>query len=228
MPGALACSIRTNQGYDGKRQFCRSRFRLFEFPRHRRAADAWRVVVPVLLLVSHLMATLGFPLTVAPPKSATSSIPFPCATRPCGCRTSEECWAGDCCCFTLTEKLAWAEENGFDPPEHVRPLVAAQANQKSKDDEKEECPLCKAERLKNMAAAETAPPVVQIKFVLGAFTKKCRGETPEEAANAALLLVFPEGIATRFEVARAVFARPASVCVPTNISKPDSPPPKSC
>jgi hypothetical protein len=201
---------------------------LLGFPRHRRVADVCCVVLLVLLLVSHLMATLGFPLTVSTSKATSGSIPFPCATRPCGCRTSEECWAGDCCCFTLAEKLAWAEENGFEPPEHVRPLVAAQAEQKLMAEEKEECPLCKPERLKNEADEQASAPVVQIKFVLGVFAKKCRGETPEEAANAPLLLVFPDVAATPLEVAPVEFDRPASVSVPSNISDPDSPPPKSC
>lgn len=85
-----------------------------------------RATLVVLTLVSHLFATLGFPLPS--PTRATSKEsgrPFPCQSRPCGCRTYDECWAGDCCCFTLEEKLAWAAENGIEPPPHVRPLIEA-------------------------------------------------------------------------------------------------------
>ncbi|WP_171469397.1 hypothetical protein [Frigoriglobus tundricola] len=74
----------------------------------------------MLALVSHLLATFGFPLP-APKKG--SSQPFPCQNRPCGCLTYDACWAGDCCCFTIEEKLRWAEENGIEVPTHVRPLI---------------------------------------------------------------------------------------------------------
>lgn len=48
-----------------------------------------------------------------------SSQPFPCQNRPCGCKTAEQCWTG-CCCFTPSERLAWAEENGVAPPSYAQ------------------------------------------------------------------------------------------------------------
>jgi len=106
----------------------------------------------VLTLFSHLIVTLGFPLPV--PNAAIAkdaSRLFPCQNRPCGCLTADECWKGDCCCFTLEQKLAWAEANGREPPAHVRPLVEArkaslsQAEKKypeyfSENDQEEESP----------------------------------------------------------------------------------------
>jgi len=82
-----------------------------------------RDVIVVLTLVSHLMVTFGFLLPTPSRKKPTDGIPYPCQSRPCGCLTAEQCWAGDCCCFSIEEKLAWAEANGVEPPEHVRPLV---------------------------------------------------------------------------------------------------------
>lgn len=82
-----------------------------------------RDLVLVLTLSSHLMVTFGFPLPAPRRKSKGDSVPFPCQSLPCGCITAAECWKGDCCCFTLEDKLRWAEENGIEPPEHVRPLV---------------------------------------------------------------------------------------------------------
>jgi hypothetical protein len=82
-----------------------------------------RDVIAVLTLVSHLFVTFGFPLPALSRKSKESSLPFPCQNKPCGCLTYDQCWKGDCCCFTLEEKLAWAEANGARPPDHVRPLV---------------------------------------------------------------------------------------------------------
>lgn len=84
-----------------------------------------RDVIMMLTLVSHLFTTFGFPLPAPRPNSKDASYPYPCQKRPCGCFSAEQCWAGDCCCFTLEEKLAWAEANGVEPPEHVRPLVAS-------------------------------------------------------------------------------------------------------
>lgn len=88
----------------------------------------WRRGAAGVALVCHLLTTFGFPLPVSPGgRSKNGSIAFPCQDRPCGCPTSDECWKGDCCCFTLEEKLQWAEENGVEPPSHVRPLVASRA-----------------------------------------------------------------------------------------------------
>jgi hypothetical protein len=84
-----------------------------------------RHVIVTLTLVSHLMATFGFPLPASGLRKPTDGVPYPCQSRPCGCLSSEQCWSGDCCCFTLEEKLAWAEANGIEPPEHVYQLVKA-------------------------------------------------------------------------------------------------------
>lgn len=47
-----------------------------------------------------------------------TSVPFPCMQKSCGCRNAEDCWRG-CCCFTNTQKLAWAKKNSFDVPDYV-------------------------------------------------------------------------------------------------------------
>src|SRR5688500_8738498 len=83
-----------------------------------------RGLVVALVLASHIFGTFGFPL-IAPTggKAQDASQPYPCQSRPCGCSSAEKCWEGDCRCFTLAQKLAWADANGVEPPEHVRPLV---------------------------------------------------------------------------------------------------------
>lgn len=82
-----------------------------------------RGVVLLLTLVSHLLVTFGFPLPVPGLKFRGDSRTYPCQNRPCGCLSAEQCWAGDCCCFTLEEKADWAEANGVEPPAHVRRLI---------------------------------------------------------------------------------------------------------
>ncbi|MBS0187982.1 MAG: hypothetical protein JSS51_07925 [Planctomycetes bacterium] len=43
----------------------------------------------------------------------------PCDDHFCGCTSAHECWAA-CCCFTPSQRLAWAIENGVCPPSAVR------------------------------------------------------------------------------------------------------------
>jgi hypothetical protein len=98
-----------------------------------------RDVIVVLTLFSHLMLTFGFPLPAPSRKKPTDGVPYPCQSRPCGCLTSEQCWAGDCCCFTLEEKVAWADANGVNPPEHVRPVIESRRSRPAQPAKKKAC-----------------------------------------------------------------------------------------
>jgi hypothetical protein len=69
-------------------------------------------------LAGFLCATAGFPLVVPATADKERSQPYPCMNHPCGCKSAEACWRG-CCCFTMAQKLAWAEENGVTPPAFV-------------------------------------------------------------------------------------------------------------
>ncbi len=84
-----------------------------------------RSVITLMALVGQFVSTFAMPLPVVSSPTKDSSVPYPCQERPCGCASANECWAGDCCCFTLEEKLAWAESKGIEPPAHVRPAVEA-------------------------------------------------------------------------------------------------------
>ena len=183
-----------------------------------------RDVIVVLTLVSHLMVTFGFPLPATSRKSNDASRPFPCQYRPCGCLTADQCWKGDCCCFTIEEKLTWAEENGVEPPEHVRPLVESRKSRPTAPKKKKsccseaepalqptvsatptccekrkpaatccseksvceaapdaECPHCAAKAKPNYCEKKTAPTPdseSSVRWVVGIFAQKCRGEGP--------------------------------------------------
>lgn len=50
------------------------------------------------------------------------SQPFPCQQRACGCRSADQCWK-KCCCFTNSQKVAWAKAYRVIPP----PLVVSAA-----------------------------------------------------------------------------------------------------
>jgi hypothetical protein len=92
------------------------------------------------LLALLCLAAILLPLPIAPvaqidPGKDTSQ-PFPCQNRPCGCRSAEQCWK-KCCCFTNSQKIAWAKANGVELPDYV--LAAAKKETVTK---KKPCALC--------------------------------------------------------------------------------------
>jgi hypothetical protein len=142
-----------------------------------------RDAVVVLTLFSHLMVTVGFPMPVSPAtKAKDASRPFPCQHRPCGCRTADQCWKGDCCCFTLEEKLAWAAANGIEPPDHVRPLVEARKARSSPVAQKKHPGCCsEADQDEGVPPTATTPSCCSqsgARWVVGIFAQKCHGEGP--------------------------------------------------
>ena len=72
-----------------------------------------------------LVAVVGLPLPI--PQFKDVSNPFPCLDRPCGCKTASDCW-DHCCCFNDQQKLAWAAENGVEPPRFLVERVRREAN----------------------------------------------------------------------------------------------------
>lgn len=135
-----------------------------------------RDVVVVVSLIGHVFATVGLPLPT-PNQSQQNSQLYPCQDRPCGCGTAEECWAGDCCCFTLEEKIAWARARGIEPPERARRMAAERAEGTAKlchvgkdcCSKHSDCPDC---------SADSKPPSLSIRWVPVILAQKCRGEGP--------------------------------------------------
>ena len=119
-----------------------------------------------LALSSHLAVAFGFPLPAPGRTKPTDGAAYPCQSFPCGCLSSEQCWAGDCCCFTLEQKVAWAEANGVEPPPHVRPLVASRQARPSAPPKK-----------KKSCCAETAPEPAPVP------PPTCCGDRPPAAAG---------------------------------------------
>ncbi len=121
--------------------------------------------IALLTIVSQLIVAFGLPLPFVR-RTSDASVPYPCQFRPCGCASSDLCWKGDCCCFTLEEKLEWADTNGIEPPSHVRPLVETRKSYRPIAAKKKSCcPL-----------HESNPdPFI---WVVGLFAQKCRGDSP--------------------------------------------------
>ena len=128
-----------------------------------------RALILVLTLVSHLMVALGFPMPGGNDSRKEASQFYPCQDRPCGCGAAELCWAGDCCCFTLEQKLDWADANGIEPPEHVRRMVNARKARPAASKPKSCCEDA-------AQACFDEPKKPPVRWVAGVFVQKCRGE----------------------------------------------------
>jgi hypothetical protein len=154
----------------------------------------------VVTLLCHLLTTFGFPLSATVRKTGTT--PFPCQSRPCGCGTAEEGWKGDCCCFTLEEKLRWAEAHGVEPPPHVRPLVEARKSPPAPPVKKKQrgCAECDPRPAPASASPKrpqgttrtveccTSKPISAkrttepsgVKWVAGMYAQRCKGQGPAD------------------------------------------------
>ena len=118
------------------------------------------------------------------------SQPFPCQNRPCGCRSAEQCWK-KCCCFTNSQKVAWAKANGVSLPDYV--MAAAE---KETATVKKPCVLCsktkengsRAKCDESITAARneqqtTTPQIPKVtartktsKWVLTVYASECQGQ----------------------------------------------------
>jgi len=83
----------------------------------------------LVLIVSLCAFSLPIPMGTVNSSGKDRTQPFPCQNRPCGCASAEQCWK-QCCCFTNTEKLAWAREHDITPPDFV--VAAANAEESAK------------------------------------------------------------------------------------------------
>lgn len=77
--------------------------------RHRR-------LVASGLLIAYAFAATGLPLRVPTIAKRATAERYPCESCGCGCSTAAGCW-GNCCCFTPSQRLAWAKNEGVRPPE---------------------------------------------------------------------------------------------------------------
>ena len=150
-----------------------------------------RSALAVVALFAHIVAATGAPLPTRRTSEKHQPVRYPCQDRPCGCATASACWAGDCCCFTLEQKVAWAEERGIEPPAHMRPLVEARKARPAAPKPPKAKPACCAERSRHAGrdrpdeaptACEVDPPepvpaaAPAVRWVVAAFAQKCRGE----------------------------------------------------
>lgn len=203
------------------------------FPR-RLPRRTLRHVVAVAALLAQAFAATGAPVFARPGAGKSGAVPFPCQNHPCGCATSEQGWAGDCCCFTLEEKLAWADARGVTPPEHVRPAVAARKLAPKSEASccaKKSAPSC-CDRTEGGAGKSCAPEHLQpakpvIKWVAGVFAQKCRGEGTAGLLKLELISI-PAPSAVLREVARTRdVVRAPDPRLTSALHIPPTPPPRN-
>ena len=205
------------------------------------SSKACRRLMSLLALLC--LAAILLPLPIAPVAQNNSgkdtSQPFPCQNRPCGCRSAEQCWK-KCCCFTNSQKVAWAKANGVDLPNYV--LAAAKketaiakkpcalCSKKNANDAKQKCEASIASTsskrqssaslsAKNSSRSKTS------KLVLSVYAAECQGQP-------AFSLCFPDSIIpahvrpVTISVEMTEFVHPVSERVNLISLLPPLPPPK--
>jgi hypothetical protein len=131
-----------------------------------------RCALAILAALGYLMTIIGFPV-VAPPGVSRGGTPFPCQSHACGCTSAEQCW-GHCCCFTLSERLAWAATHDATPPA----AVVAQAEQEQRAAKASCCAsrtsCCAPSKPGKDQAAPGSPS--QVRWLLGIRARGCHGQ----------------------------------------------------
>jgi hypothetical protein len=86
-----------------------------------------RCVVATSLL-AYVIVAAGVPLPTFKSAGKSGEL-YPCMGCHCGCSSAEQCWRS-CCCHTLAERLAWADEHDVTPPDYA----LAEARESGLDD----------------------------------------------------------------------------------------------
>ena len=212
-----------------------------------------RLTVALLTLLGHLMSCVGVPLFfAADPTAKLAGVPYPCQFRPCGCLSAAECWQGDCCCFTLEEKLLWAEERGFEPPSHVRPLVESRKSRGTPPRKRSSC--CESEQksqaggptltccetqengsfpidaqncVECQTKSESASQLGSVRWVIGVFAQKCRGNDPSGTITTKPALPLEPILSIESPAVTGVAELIQQIDFLALTSTPPTPPPKS-
>ena len=161
-----------------------------------------------LLLVAVVYGWLatGVPLPKPLPSVAER---FPCENCPCGCRTAEQCWQ-NCCCYSLEQRLAWAERNGVRPPKWVVER-ATESTTKS-------CCCCASGCKAKEPDADTDPTPL-----CGWMALRCQGKTAQWLLAAPTVL--PQPFCLLFPEKPAASPRPVSSLLISGWSAPPPVPP---
>ena len=183
----------------------------------------------VALLLAQLASGVGYVAPAARPGKDTSR-PYPCMDRPCGCLTYEACWAGDCCCFTLREKIAWARENGIVPPAHAVRLAGRLDPPDpgcADGGQGDHCPVCRVMACPECDRSAPSAGGPAYRWVLGVAARRCQGDAP--AGSGAVAPAVPPAAPTAWTFEWAPAGTVPVVPSGRPITRPgaESPPPRA-
>lgn len=124
-----------------------------------------QVVIWPTLLCFVLIAG-GVPLPEAPTFGQGGA--YPCQSHRCGCSSAEQCWKS-CCCFSHSQKLAWAKQNNLTPP------AIAIAQVRSQPAKVQSCCAAKASSASNSCCKASPASTNTSDWSLALEKAKCRG-----------------------------------------------------
>lgn len=137
-----------------------------------------RRLISLAVIVSVCAAI--FPLPISWPSTSAKDLsqPFPCQNRPCGCRSADQCWK-KCCCFTNSQKVAWAKARQVRVPEFV--IAAARTESGLAQQNGTSCcpkSSCKIDPRATPPAAESTAAAEESKvvYVIAALAHQCQGQ----------------------------------------------------
>lgn len=192
-----------------------------------------RRLIALVVMLSVFSSVIPIPFNFQSPIKGHSQ-PFPCQNRPCGCRTAEQCWK-KCCCFTNTQKVAWAKACGVHPPQFV--VAAANREQETRGCASRTC-CSKCSKHSSAAKQKTPASSVgkidsprhgkrdrHVTLVIGVFAQECQGQG--WGWHSLPWSVLPEGPACLImEQSQPEHCPPISDSCPKRTLKPPVPPPR--
>ncbi len=134
----------------------------------------WASPAAVVVLAAFVLGSMGW---VPSPEALTrlfgvvaSSERYPCQGCGCGCASERECWT-QCCCHTLSERVAWARRSGVPVPSYVDLSGLALAGSQDAD-AVPACGLCPS----GLAEAQTtSSPACEIPPISSMSALACKG-----------------------------------------------------
>jgi hypothetical protein len=101
----------------------------------RKIRNRWtRRLISLFVLIGILGSFVPLPAALSVCKDLSK--PFPCQQRACGCRSAYQCWKR-CCCFTNSQKVAWAKLEQVALPDFV--IVTARIEEQTAAHQAKEC-----------------------------------------------------------------------------------------
>ena len=180
------------------------RLRRFVFP-----LCGWTSLAAYMLLAS------GLPILIPGASEKDLSQPFPCMNCACGCRNAEQCWR-NCCCHTLTERLAWARENQVQPPDYVLAEARAQGIDACDVGHESHCCCCCAKPKANTASHKSSVVLVQ--------ALQCSGIASDYLAIG--VAIVPVHSDWHFQLILCGLVQPHLIAVASPAFEPLQPPPR--